>query len=56
MLLGDYEGIMREAIGRTLEPAKDGVLDMILKDIHTCGNQPERIYAWVRVASEVAAG
>jgi len=45
---------IRKEIRRTLEVAKGCVVEMILKDTHTCNNHPERMTEWVRIAQEEA--
>lgn len=55
ILLHNYEEAIRQSIAVTLEAAKGCVLEMILKDTHTCNNQPERMRAWVRIANEMTA-
>lgn len=40
------EPFIKEYIRRTLEAAQGCVLEIILKDTHTCRNQPERFSAW----------
>jgi hypothetical protein len=30
------------------------VTDIIMKDTHTCNNEPHRLHEWVRIAREVA--
>ena len=44
----------RREIRRTLEIARGCVVEMILKDTHTCDGRPERMSEWVRIASEEA--
>lgn len=48
------EDYIRKTIKDALEKTKDCVIEVILKDIHTCRNKPERIYNWVRIAKEIA--
>ncbi|NLH00203.1 MAG: hypothetical protein GX491_22830 [Chloroflexi bacterium] len=52
-LVGDFnEDLIRAYIRRTLEVCKANhcVLEIILKDTHTCANQPERFDRWTAVA------
>jgi hypothetical protein len=42
----------RLEIRDTLEKTRGCVMEMILKDTHTCGHKPERMSEWVRIASE----
>ncbi len=43
----------RQYVGHTIEAAKDCVLEIILKDTHTCENHPERFDQWTEVADEL---
>jgi len=55
-LVGDFEAErIREYIRYTVEVARENgcVLEMILKDTHTCENRPERFDEWARIAREV---
>lgn len=45
---------IRKEIRRTLEVTRGCVVEMILKDTHTCNNHPERMTEWVRIAQEEA--
>jgi hypothetical protein len=57
LLLSDYQTVVRQSIADTLGAARDGVVEMIMKDTHTCNREPERLANWVRVAREmVGAG
>lgn len=56
ILLHDYEEVIRRSIAETLQAASGCVLEMILKDTHTCNHEPERLETWVRTANEMAAG
>ena len=47
---------LRAYIGHTLKAAKGCVLEMILKDTHTCENHPERFTEWTRIARELVDG
>ncbi|MCX5673202.1 MAG: hypothetical protein NTU94_17950, partial [Planctomycetota bacterium] len=44
---------LRAYIGHTLQVARGGVLEMILKDTHTCENHPERFTEWTRIARDL---
>jgi hypothetical protein len=44
---------LRACIGHTLQVARGCVLEMILKDTHTCENHPERFTEWTRIAREL---
>jgi hypothetical protein len=53
-LVGEFDGDMvREYIRHTLDVSRDCVIEMILKDTHTCENRPERFNEWSRIASEL---
>ncbi len=55
-LVGRFdEHAIRENIRRTVEVARRNgcVLEMILKDTHTCENHPERFGRWTQIAREV---
>ncbi len=45
---------VREYIKHTLDVTKDCVIEMILKDTHTCENHPERFTMWTDIARELA--
>lgn len=45
----------RHAVRRVLEQTRGCVLEMILKDTHTCRGDPRRMRDWVRLAREEAA-
>lgn len=54
-LVGNFDaGLIRNYIRHTIEVAqKNGcVLEMILKDTHTCEHQPERFDRWTQIARE----
>jgi hypothetical protein len=50
------EDWIRRDIRETLEIAKGCVVEMIMKDTHTCDNDPKRLSAWVRIAQEETGG
>ncbi len=53
MLVGKFnEKLVRDYIRHTLDVAKEHgcVLEMILKDTHTCENHPERFTRWTEIA------
>ncbi len=53
-LVGDFDADMiREYIRHTLDVSRDCVIEMILKDTHTCENRPERFDEWSRIAREL---
>ncbi len=43
----------REYIKHTLDVTKDCIIEMILKDTHTCENHPERFTMWTDTAREL---
>jgi hypothetical protein len=45
--------MVREYIRHTLDTSRDCVIEMILKDTHTCENRPERFNEWTRIAREL---
>ncbi|MEE8397376.1 MAG: hypothetical protein V3S89_00140 [Desulfobacterales bacterium] len=47
------EKAIRAGIARTLSIAKDCRVELIMKDVHTLNNQPERLARWVEIAREV---
>ena len=47
--------MIRGYIKHTLDVTKDCVVEMILKDTHTCDNHPERFTIWTDIARELAA-
>lgn len=54
-LVGDFDGeVIRREIRETVEAARRNrcVLEMILKDTHTCQHRPERFTEWTRIARE----
>lgn len=58
-LVGDFdETIIRGEIRGALDAARRNgcVLEMILKDTHTCQYHPERFTQWTRIAQEEIAG
>jgi hypothetical protein len=46
---------IRAWLTEAVQIAKDGVLEIILKDTHTVNNEPHRMETWVRIAQEVTA-
>jgi len=48
------EARVRRIIGETLSVANDCVVEMVLKDTHTCENEPWRMERWVQIAEEMA--
>lgn len=43
---------VRQYIRHTLEVSKGCIIEMILKDTHTCDNQPQRFDEWTKIARE----
>jgi len=53
-LVGDFDTeFIRKYIKHTLGVAKNCVLEMILKDTHTCQFHPERFDIWTQIAREL---
>ena len=53
-LVGDFNPrLIRDYIQHTVDVAKDCVLEMVLKDTHTCQHQPERFDKWTQIAREL---
>jgi len=51
---GDYDpGRIRKYIRHTLDVTAGCVLEMILKDTHTCEHHPERFTTWTEIAREL---
>jgi hypothetical protein len=52
-LVGEFdEEHVRAYIQHTIEAAQECVLEIILKDTHTCENHPERFTQWTAIAHE----
>jgi len=55
-LVGAFDDeALRGYIGTTLDATKSGVVEMILKDTHTCEHHPERFTRWTDIAQELVA-
>ena len=53
MLVGDFdEAHIRSYIRETVEVAKDCVLEIVLKDVHTVEHDASRLTKWLRIAKE----
>ena len=53
-LVGNFDAqSVREYIKHTLDVTKGCVIEMILKDTHTCENHPERFTMWTDIAKEL---
>ncbi len=53
-LVGDFDPQrIRSHLAHALEATRGCVVEMILKDTHTCENHPERFREWTRIAREV---
>lgn len=46
------EGAIRADLRRTLDVARGCRIELIMKDVHTLNNQPERLAGWVQLARE----
>lgn len=54
-LVGDFnEKAIREYIQHALDVTRGCVIEMILKDTHTCEGRPERFTRWTKIAKELA--
>jgi len=54
-LVGRFdEDRVREYITRCCDATRGGVVEMILKDTHTCERRPERFTMWTDIAQDVA--
>lgn len=54
-LVGEFnEELIRKDIQHTLDVTRDCVIEVILKDTHTCENHPERFTRWTQIALELA--
>jgi hypothetical protein len=54
-LVGDFdEARIRDYIQHTLEVTQGCVIEMILKDTHTCQHEPHRFTRWTEIARELA--
>jgi len=51
-----HEDLVRAQLGDVLEKTRGCVIEIIMKDLHTCRKQPWRMWEWVRVAMELAQG
>ena len=55
-LVGSFDHAMvRRYIQHTLDVTKGCVIEMILKDTHTCESHPERFTEWTDIAQDLAA-
>jgi hypothetical protein len=46
--------LAREQIRDALEKSKGCVVEIVMKDLHTCRREPHRIWEWTQIASELA--
>ena len=54
-LVGDFDiKKIKEYIKKTLDITQNCVIEMILKDTHTCENHPERFTEWTKAAMDLA--
>jgi len=44
---------MKKYIGDVLEITQGCILEIIMKDTHTCGGRPERFRKWVNCVNEL---
>jgi hypothetical protein len=55
-LIGEFDTeAVRAYIKKTLDVTKGCVIEMILKDTHTCENHPERFTQWTDIAQDLVA-
>ncbi|MDP6777779.1 MAG: hypothetical protein QGI83_13555 [Candidatus Latescibacteria bacterium] len=55
VLVGRFDSdLVRDTIQHTLEVSRNCVIEMILKDTHTCEFRPERFTKWTAIARELA--
>jgi hypothetical protein len=53
-LVGDFNpDLVRREIRHTLDVTRGCVIEMILKDTHTCEHRPERFREWTRIARKL---
>lgn len=53
-LVGDFdEGRLRAYLQHTLDVTRGGVVELVLKDTHTCEQRPERFTRWTEIAREL---
>jgi hypothetical protein len=53
-LVGEFNPeLIRGYLQHTLDVCRGGVLEIILKDTHTCQNHPERFDQWTRICREL---
>ena len=45
---------VRRVIGEFLEKTRGCVVEMVMKDTHTCRNEPHRMWEWTQIARELA--
>jgi hypothetical protein len=45
---------VRAGLREVCEKTRGCAIEIIMKDLHTCRNQPQRMWDWVRIASELA--
>jgi len=48
------EELARNKLGEALEAARGCVVEVLMKDLHTCRRQPYRMWEWVDMAMELA--
>ncbi len=56
-LAGEFDaGRIRRYIREALEVTRGCVVEMVLKDTHTCDNHPERFTEWTEIARDLVGG
>jgi hypothetical protein len=51
---GWFPELAREQIRDALEKTRDRVVEIVMKDLHTCRGEPHRIAEWTQIAVELA--
>ena len=46
------EGAVYAELSEGIRKARDGILELVLRDTHTCRNEPERFGRWIDIARE----
>ena len=48
------EELVRRQLRDAMEKTRDCCVEIIMKDLHTCRNEPHRMWRWVEIATELA--
>lgn len=55
-LVGSFDhALVRDYLKRTIKATRGCIIEVILKDTHTCEHHPERFTQWTEIARELAA-